>query len=72
MVHGGVRLEQLPWVEKSLPWELRALRDPVDALLCFIPKLSGIPGAQERSLGAQCSGGNVFLFYLMNCHKTKR
>lgn len=50
-VHGGTRLEQLLQVEKSLPWELRALKDLVDALLCFIPRLSGIPGAPGESSG---------------------
>lgn len=55
MLHGGAKLEQLPQVEESLPWELRALRDPVDALLCFIPKLSGIAGAPGES-----SGSSVF------------
>lgn len=46
-------MEQLPWVEESLLRELRGLKGPVDALLCFIPNLSGIPGVPGDALGAQ-------------------
>lgn len=45
-------MEQLAQVEESLPWRLRGLKDPVDALPRFVPKLSGILGAPAESAGS--------------------
>lgn len=45
-------MEQLAGVEESLPWELKGLKDPVNVLPCFIPKLSGTPGAPGESAGS--------------------
>lgn len=47
-------MEQPAGVEESLPRELRGLKDPVDGLPCFIPKLSGTPGAP-----GECAGSSV-------------
>lgn len=44
-------MKQFARVEESLPWELRGLKDPVNVLPCFIPKLSGTPGAPGEAAG---------------------
>lgn len=48
----GAPVEWLARVEESPPRKLRGLKDPVDALPRFIPKLSGIPGAPGESTGS--------------------